>query len=99
LKNRYLPEIKRLVVSYVEKVIVYEKHVDVVFKLPVEVLTYGCEGSIANPNLTFRRCQLTEANHRGSCRCGAPFASLRSAPTEPWVRPFVALHTITKDTS
>ncbi|GKS12094.1 hypothetical protein YDYSY3_30940 [Paenibacillus chitinolyticus] len=44
-----LPEIKKFIGSYMEKVIVYEKHVEVIFKLPVLDLTYGSEGSIAIP--------------------------------------------------
>jgi site-specific DNA recombinase len=33
LANRNLPEIKKLVASYVEKVIVYKEHVDLILKL------------------------------------------------------------------
>ncbi|MBE1444250.1 hypothetical protein [Paenibacillus sp. OAS669] len=49
LANRDLPEIKKFIGSYVEKVIIYEKHVEVIFKLPVVDLTYGDEGSIEFP--------------------------------------------------
>ncbi len=43
--NRDLPEIKKFIGSYVEKVIIYEKHVEVIFKVPVVDLAYGDEGS------------------------------------------------------
>ncbi|WP_210023137.1 MULTISPECIES: recombinase family protein [unclassified Paenibacillus] len=45
IANRDLPEIKKFIGSYVEKVIVYEKHVEVIFKVPVVDLAYGDEGS------------------------------------------------------
>ncbi|WP_187274122.1 hypothetical protein [Paenibacillus sp. N3.4] len=35
--KRDIPEIKKFIVSYVEKVIVYEKHVEVIFKVPLWV--------------------------------------------------------------
>ncbi|MBE1444242.1 hypothetical protein [Paenibacillus sp. OAS669] len=49
LANRDLPEIKKFIGGYVEKVIIYEKHVEATFKLPVVDLTYGDEGSIEIP--------------------------------------------------
>ena len=40
--NRDLPEIKKFISSYVEKVIIYEKHEEVIFfELHVVDLTYG----------------------------------------------------------
>ncbi|GFZ94666.1 hypothetical protein GCM10008018_46290 [Paenibacillus marchantiophytorum] len=45
LANRELPEIKKFIASYAEKVIVYEKNVEVIFKVPVVVLINGGEGS------------------------------------------------------
>lgn len=45
ITSRNLPEIKRFIGSYVEKVIVYKEYVDVIFKLQVVDLTYGGEGS------------------------------------------------------
>jgi hypothetical protein len=43
LANRDLPKIKNFG-SYVEKVIVYIEHVEVIFKVPVVDLAYGGEG-------------------------------------------------------
>lgn len=43
--NHDLPEIKKFIGSYVEKVIVYKEHVEVIFKLQVVDLAYGAEGS------------------------------------------------------
>jgi site-specific DNA recombinase len=43
--KRDIPEIKKFIASYVEKVIVYEKHVEVIFKVPVVDLDGGGEGS------------------------------------------------------
>ncbi|KAF6563859.1 hypothetical protein G9G64_25115, partial [Paenibacillus sp. EKM207P] len=40
-----LPEIKKFIGSYVEKVIVYKEHVEVIFKLQVVDLINGGEGS------------------------------------------------------
>lgn len=45
LANRDLPEIKKFIGSYVDKVIVYKEHVEVIFKLQVVDLPYGGEGS------------------------------------------------------
>ncbi|WP_240421519.1 hypothetical protein [Paenibacillus periandrae] len=45
IAKRDIPEIKKFIASYVEKVIVYEKHLEVIFKLPVVDLAYGDEGS------------------------------------------------------
>ncbi|OPH52191.1 hypothetical protein BC351_33195 [Paenibacillus ferrarius] len=41
--KRDIPEIKKFIASYVEKVIVYEKHVEVILKVPVVDLLYGGE--------------------------------------------------------
>ncbi|WP_238354080.1 hypothetical protein [Paenibacillus sp. 23TSA30-6] len=38
ITSRNLPEIKKFIDSYVEKVIVYKKHVEVIFKLQVVTL-------------------------------------------------------------
>ncbi|OXM82578.1 hypothetical protein [Paenibacillus rigui] len=46
IANRDLPEFKKFIGGYLEKVIVYEKHVEIIFKLLVVDLTYGEEGSI-----------------------------------------------------
>jgi site-specific DNA recombinase len=35
IQKRDIPEIKRFIASYVEKVIVFEKHVEVIFKSPL----------------------------------------------------------------
>jgi site-specific DNA recombinase len=43
--NHDLPEIKKFIGSYVEKVIVYKEHVEVIFKLQIVDLAYGAEGS------------------------------------------------------
>ncbi len=43
--NHDLPEIKKFIGSYVEKIIVYKENVEVIFKLQIVDLTYGAEGS------------------------------------------------------
>ncbi|WP_197492090.1 hypothetical protein [Paenibacillus jamilae] len=45
ITSRNLPEIKKFIGSYVEKVIVYKEHVEVIFKLQVVDLIDGGEGS------------------------------------------------------
>lgn len=45
ITSRNLPEIKKFIGSYVEKVIVYKEHVEVIFKLQVVDLANGGEGS------------------------------------------------------
>ncbi|WP_256974866.1 hypothetical protein [Paenibacillus amylolyticus] len=45
ISSRNLPEIKKFIGSYVEKVLVYKEYVDVIFKLQVVDLTNGGEGS------------------------------------------------------
>ncbi|WP_177238063.1 recombinase family protein [Paenibacillus sp. 1_12] len=45
LAEKNIPEIKKFIASYVEKVIIYKAHVDVIFKLHIVDLTYGDEGS------------------------------------------------------
>lgn len=43
IANRDLPEIKKFIGCYVEKVIVYKEDVEVIFKVPVVDLPYGGE--------------------------------------------------------
>ncbi|WP_179086302.1 MULTISPECIES: recombinase family protein [Paenibacillus] len=43
--NHDLPEIKKFIGSYVDKVLVYKVHVEIIFKLQIVDLTYGAEGS------------------------------------------------------
>ncbi|MEK5507339.1 recombinase family protein [Paenibacillus sp. FSL P4-0113] len=45
ITSRNLPEIKKFIGSYLEKVIVYKEHVEVIFKLQVVDLINGGEGS------------------------------------------------------
>ncbi len=45
IADRNIPEIKKFIGSYVEKVIVYKEHVEVIFKLQVVDLVGGGEGS------------------------------------------------------
>lgn len=44
IANRDLPEIKKFIGRYVEKVIVYKEDVEVIFKVPVVDLPYGPRG-------------------------------------------------------
>jgi site-specific DNA recombinase len=47
LVNRDLPEIKKFIGNSVDKVIVYQEHIEVILKLHIVGLEYGAEGSIS----------------------------------------------------
>ncbi len=69
--KRDIPEIKKFIASYVEKVIVYEKHVEVIFKVPVVDLAYGGEGS---------RTPVRKYCHTGIYGCSHSFDVTRASP-------------------
>ncbi|MDQ0902777.1 site-specific DNA recombinase [Paenibacillus sp. V4I7] len=69
--KRDIPEIKKFIASYVEKVIVYEKHVEVIFKVPVVDLIDGGEGS---------RTPVRKYRHTGIYGCSHSFDVTRASP-------------------
>lgn len=71
LVNRDFPEIKKFIGNYVDKVIVYQEHVEVIFKLQVVGLEYGAEGS---------RTPVRRQRHKGFYGCSHGFDVTRGSP-------------------
>lgn len=60
--EKNIPEIKKFIGSYVEKVIVYKEHVDVIFKLKIVDLVGG-GGGIRTPVRKQRHISISERSH------------------------------------
>jgi len=60
--EKNIPEIKKFIGSYVEKVIVYKEHVDVIFKIKIVDLLGG-GGGIRTPVRKQRYMSISERSH------------------------------------